>query len=288
MMSEGKTLYVSDMDGTLLSPDRCITPQSAALLNEAISKGALFTVATARTPATLAPLLKDINMTLPAAAMTGSVLWHPAENIYSSIRFHDEAEVRRLIEIYRSCGLPTFIYTLSDNLIHVYHIGPMSERERTFIDERQTTPFKRLHVPESGESDLPQRLDNVLLFFAMQPTEMTEACYRRIASEAACAPIFYHDMYGPEIGMLEVFAEGSSKAVAIRELAKQLGAERIVAFGDNLNDLPMLRLADVAVAVGNAVDEVKAEADIIIGSNAEDAVARFILQDISKPTNPPT
>ena len=56
-------------------------------------------------------------------------------------------------------------------------------------------------------------------------------------------------------------------------------ADRLVVFGDNINDLPMMRLADVAVAVENAVEEVKAEADIVIGPNTSDSVARFIIDD---------
>lgn len=272
-------MYVSDMDGTLLSPETVVTPRTAELLNEAIAEGALFTVATARTPATLSALLRDVNMNLPAAAMTGSVLWHPASGEYSSVRFHHPDEVRRLIGIYRSAGLPTFLYALKEGKIQVYHIGPLSGREQRFIDERRHSPFKTIHVPDSGESELPEELDNVLLFFAMQPSAQVEATYRRICREADCTPVFYHDMYGPEIGLLEVFAAGSSKAAAIRELARETGAERVVAFGDNVNDLPLLRAADVAVAVGNAVPEVREAADIIIGPNSEDSVARFILND---------
>ena len=59
------------------------------------------------------------------------------------------------------------------------------------------------------------------------------------------------------------------------------GADRVVAFGDNINDIPMLREADVAVAVENAVPEVKRIADVIIGPNTTDAVPRFILSALT-------
>ena len=72
----------------------------------------------------------------------------------------------------------------------------------------------------------------------------------------------YHDFYGSETGLFDAFAPEVTKASAILALADRIGAEKIVAFGDNINDLPMLRAADVAVAVGNALPEVKAEADI--------------------------
>ncbi|MBR6745943.1 MAG: HAD hydrolase family protein, partial [Muribaculaceae bacterium] len=85
----------------------------------------------------------------------------------------------------------------------------------------------------------------------------------------------------PEIAMLEVYVKGVSKANAIKRLMTSTGAERLVVFGDNLNDLPMLDIADVAVVVDNAHEQVKERADIIIGCNNDDAVAQFIRQDFN-------
>ncbi|MDE7496728.1 MAG: HAD hydrolase family protein [Muribaculaceae bacterium] len=82
-----KTLYVTDLDGTLLDAEGRVSARSAALLNEAIADGAAFTVATARTPATVAPLLADVDMRLPAGVMTGAALWNPKTGIYSDTRY---------------------------------------------------------------------------------------------------------------------------------------------------------------------------------------------------------
>lgn len=71
----------------------------------------------------------------------------------------------------------------------------------------------------------------------------------------------------------------TTKAEAIDYLAKQCHAERVVVFGDNLNDLLMMEIADHSVAVGNAFKEVKEQANEIIGCNDEDAVAKWIEQD---------
>lgn len=60
-----RQLFISDMDGTLLSTDSRVTPESARLLSELTRCGALITVATARTPATVEPLLKDVATTPP-------------------------------------------------------------------------------------------------------------------------------------------------------------------------------------------------------------------------------
>jgi hydroxymethylpyrimidine pyrophosphatase-like HAD family hydrolase len=59
-----------------------------------------------------------------------------------------------------------------------------------------------------------------------------------------------------------------------------MGAERLVVFGDNRNDIPMMQIADLAVAPENAVDEVKAIADVVIEPNYMNSVAKFILSEI--------
>lgn len=273
------TLYVSDLDGTLLGPDARLSGESVRMLNEAVAGGAKFSIATARTPATVSGLLKDVRTDIPLVVMTGAAVWDRTANRYLNPRFHREATARRLVETYRRNSLATFVYILGeDNLIHIYHIGPLSALERKFIAERLDSPYKTFHIPEDGDSILPERLDRVLLFYAMRPTEEVRRVHDVIKDAGDLRAVFYHDMYGQEIALMEVFGPDASKADAVRWLADSLHADRITAYGDNVNDIPMLAVADDAVAVANAVDEVKDAADRMIGSNAENAVARDILE----------
>lgn len=278
-MDADSTLYVSDLDGTLLNADSRVSPASVAMLNEAISGGALFTVATARTPATVSWLLKDINLRLPLVVMTGAAIWDPVSDTYLDTCFHRHEDVVRLLEIYRRHGLPTFIYTLRGNKIHIYHIGSLSEAELRFIDERKDSPYKTFHITEDGESALPPRLDNVVLLFALQPAEAAARAFEEIKTVADINTVFYHDLFDPSVGFIEAFPKEATKAKGIQRLRSRLNAARTVCFGDNYNDLPMLRSSDRAVAVENAVEAVRKEADTTIGPNTEDSVARFILQD---------
>lgn len=276
-----RTLFVSDLDCTLLGPDRKVTSESARLLNEAVEKGALFSIATARTPATVDGLMKDVDCRVPLVVMTGAAVWNPKTNSYSHVSYHREETARRLIDTYRRLGLSTFMYTLEDdNLIHIYHIGKIGKLEQAFIDERSDSRFKQLHIPSNGDSILPDRLDKVILFYAMRPTEEVERVYNEIRDSDDLRAVFYHDMYGEEIALMEVFGPGASKANAIKALAHEIGAGRIVAYGDNINDLPMLGIADDAVAVANAVPEVLEAASRVIGPNTEDSVPKDILEQL--------
>lgn len=275
-----KTLFVSDLDGTLLNADSRISPMSATMLNEAIDKGALFSIATARTPSTVDTLMREVHTKLPYIVMTGSALWNRDTHDYSDVMHIGPDVADKIMESFIEHRLPTFIYTLEDRIINIFHYGTMSETERVFKSERDESPFKRFHIPDDGTSRLNLPLENVILFYAMQPSTHTEATYLTIRKIQGCNPIYYHDMYGPDMGILEVFSANASKANALRRLKKMVGADRVVVFGDNINDLPMMHEADVAVAVENAVAEVKEKANIIIGPNTSDSVARFILEAV--------
>lgn len=273
-----RVLYVSDLDGTLLAPDSRITRRSASMLNQAISHGALFTIATARTPATVISLLEEVNMRLPAVVMTGAALYDLEQRRFSRVCRFPAGVVEGLIPLYRKHGVATFIYTIAGDKLHVYHIGALNDYEKHFIAERNGTPVKTFHIPDHGDSELPDKLDNTVLLFSVQPWAEAYALYSEIKQNGVpCTPLCYHDAFGPDWGELEIFGPQTNKADAVEAIASDTGAGRIVAFGDNVNDMPLFELADEGIAVANAIDSLKGIATDVIGSNADDAVAAFIL-----------
>lgn len=78
--------------------------------------------------------------------------------------------------------------------------------------------------------------------------------------------------------MAQIFCKNSDKETALNILTDYLDIDPtdVIAFGDDINDLGMLKLAGTAVAVSNAIDEVKAIADYTTDSNDQDGVARFL------------
>lgn len=274
-----KTLYVSDLDGTLMQPQAIISDRSRSLLNEAISRGALFTCATARTPATVASILKGLDMRLPAIVMTGASMWNPRTGEYSHMKHFNPEAARNLTELYIDTKTPTFLFTLDGHIIDIYHVGgELNSIQRQFMEERLGNPFKRFHVKEHQDT-LPLDFSHVILYYTMLPDPKAASTYGLTKDLPGVRAQYYHDIFGPETGILEAFDPRATKAEAIKELAHRTGAERVVCFGDNINDLPMMQTADLAVAVENALPEVKQAADIVIGPNTADSVAEFIWQD---------
>jgi len=91
-----------------------------------------------------------------------------------------------------------------------------------------------------------------------------------------CHVVLGEDVYTPGQFWLELTQAGGTKAGAVRTVATRAGADRVVCFGDNLNDLSMFAVADESYAVSNAVAEVRAAATAVLGSNADEAVARWL------------
>ncbi len=272
------TLYVTDMDGTLLNDKSRVSDVSAAIISRLSREGALITVATARTPATVEPLLADTYTSIPAIVMTGASFWNRFDKSYLEPRFIEPATAERIRGIAGMHGVRPFVYTLgSDGILNVYKDSPLSELDERFIEERRGLKLKRFIIDSPEASTLSDK--QTMLMFASGPRDIIAEAAADLRGKVDCSPGNYLDIFDPGIGYLDVYASGINKAEAVRRLASKIGAERVVAFGDNLNDIPMMQAADMAVAVGNALPEVKAMAHKVIGLNTDDAVAKFIAED---------
>lgn len=270
-----KTLYVTDMDGTLLNNGSFVSPLSAEIISDLTSQGALITVATARTPATVVPLMADTHTSVPYIVMTGAATFDPAAMAYGSARMIDADAAAKAISIFAGHGINPFIYHLGDDGgLTVFHTPVMTEKEEEFYQERADLKLKHFVF----DTTMPAG-DGIILFFATGPTGQLIALADALSATGLYDLSCYPDIFTSGMSMIEVFSRGVSKGSGVDIMACALGVDRVVAFGDNLNDLPMFEAADLRVAVANAFPAVKASADIIIGPNYDDSVARFIEQD---------
>ena len=109
------TLFITDMDGTLLGTDSLVSAESAAIISELTRRGALISVATARTPATVEPLLRDTLTTPPAIVLTGGALWDRERHRFISPHTLGEAKGLELTRRFKEHGVEPFVYTLADD-----------------------------------------------------------------------------------------------------------------------------------------------------------------------------
>lgn len=248
-----ETLFVSDLDGTLLTPES-VLPEGAVEKIRALSdRGVRLTYATARTIRSAAHILAGVPYPAPVSLMNGTFLRDMTRGVY--VRRHVIAPAA--VETVLSLHAEPFIYTLddADELFTAYRrlANPAMAafmRERM---ERYNKPFRKL------DGSLPE---GVIVYFCYLDTHAAlSPVYDALRENPAVQCAFYPDHNGADTWYLEVFAADASKGNATRELREVTGCKTIVAFGDNYNDIPMLTAADHAVAIDTAPAEVRAAAD---------------------------
>ena len=137
VVNMGKTLYISDMDGTLLGADSKLSSDSARIISDLARRGANITVATARTPATVEIILADVLMSIPAIVMTGAAMWCRDTKRYINVKYLAKDTYRQLMAKCEEYGVYPFRYALPlGESMQVYHNGPMAQCEREFVDGR--------------------------------------------------------------------------------------------------------------------------------------------------------
>jgi len=275
-----KTLYISDMDGTLLQSGGALSEYTKEKLNEFYEKGIYFSVATARSIVSLPPLVEGVSFNAPVVLMNGvfvydimkdkAISYHEIpRNAIKKIRvILEEHKVYPMIFLWGDDGKMSMQYIEldSEHLVEFYH------SRKKMLDGR----FTRAHNLE----DIPENTHPVY-FSYFAPKEKLVPVVEKLKNIPEIDLAFYKDSYS-EDWLVEIYSAEASKARGAEEIKEYLGAESVTAFGDNLNDIIMLKGADRAVAVGNAVPEVKEIADVIIGTNNEDSVVNFIARDVDK------
>lgn len=270
-------LFVTDLDGTLLGADSRVSERSAAMLSELTARGAQITVATARTPATVVPLTEGCGFRLPQVVLTGAALWDPSGKKYLTMEKLSPESAVRVAEVVAECGLHPLLYRIGDDgeLLHLYYIPEeMPPQERRFVDDRSDLELKKVHTVESLAPLLEK--DGNILILALGSAEKVGRAVEMLRGDDTVSVSHYSDPCYDGVEFLEVFGPDVSKASGLRRLKALVGADSVTVFGDSGNDLPMMSVADRAVAVANATDQVKAAADVIIGPNTADSVPEYI------------
>lgn len=270
-MINAMTLYATDLDGTLLAPDGKLTAESAAALNRLTESGVLFTYATARSFASAAPLVEALNLNCPAVTFNGVFVVDPKTGAHITESLLSDKSLDIAKEYIVSNGIAPLVYSYIDGIERVSYLADKADDVSGFIIPRKSD--KRLR-PVSGYKQLFE--GSVFYITIVNPTDGLDILSEVFSSDNGFSYNRMRDTYAPDIIWFEIFSKNASKAQALLQVKKLVGADRLVCFGDNKNDISMLRAADTGVAVANADSEVKAQADIVIGSNSENAVAQFI------------
>ena len=268
-------LYISDLDGTLLRPDSTFPDDYKKRLNRLIDMGLRFTIATARNYDSAHPILEGLNLNLPVILFNGVYLADfNSGNILEHSDFIKLEVVQNMLELALPQGIDPFIYTFGKKH-QLYYQNADNPGSQAYIKSLQGDG-RLCQVPHFNFRD-EEKISGFLL---IDTHEQLEPIYKTLNENYSDHLNLY---FAEDVSMkgyfwLQSFHQEASKGNMVEILAKkiQVSLENVVVFGDYLNDLDMFRIAGHAVAMENALQEVKDSANEIIGSNAQGAVLQYL------------
>jgi Cof subfamily protein (haloacid dehalogenase superfamily) len=276
-----RSLLVSDLDGTLLRPDATLSETTVRIINDYIVDGGMFTYATARSFTSASRVTAPLDLHLPVITYGGAVVVDPRTR-----------EARRAQTLAVEAVDEVLHLTSGSRLLQPIVFAIHEDRDRVCWLTDQATPGvdsflskrkgDRRLLPLSDWSTIDK--SSVFYISVISSREPLHDLHDGLAEvRARCHVVLTEDVYTPGEWWLVLTSFTGTKAAALTALKSELGADALVCFGDNHNDLPMFAIADTALAVANAVPEVRAAASDVIGANTADGVARWISDHATMP-----
>jgi Cof subfamily protein (haloacid dehalogenase superfamily) len=273
-----------DLDGTLLASDGSVPQRAKAAIHSALGAGLLVCFATGRNWTESRSILDTVAHHATAVFVSGAMVMDTRHEVtlHRTMMAPDLArEVCAVLEELGHSALALQDTHKTGGIDYLATAGKApNEAERLWREVTQTVvqevpslaTWPHDHTIRIGIVAPPQEVAEAL-------RQLTDRFGERIVSHSIRVPA-----YGVDV--MEVFDPAVNKWQGILHVARMHGVaeHEIVAIGDDVNDLPMIRQAGLGVAMGNARDEVKAVAQRVIGRNDEDGLATFLEQLVAEHT----
>ncbi len=266
-----KTLYVTDLDGTLLNQKDRINPKSIAIINELVDKGMMFTYATARSLVSASVVTAGLSTNISVIAYNGAFIFQPETGEILSREDFSSSERAYAIDVIRANNILPLVYSFVDGVEKVSWLsGRENDGIRRYLSLRKGD--RRLR-PVKDDEELYQ--GEIFYFTCIGEKSELQPLYDILSKDERYRSTIQQELYRPEY-FCEIMPVNATKAHAIQKLKKIWDCGRVISFGDAVNDIPMFEISDECYAVENAVEELKAAATGIIDSNENDGVANWL------------
>ena len=262
-------LIISDIDGTILDDQHQVDPNLKDMIPLLSREKIPFVLASARSPLGMEPIARELGLgDNPLACYNGALVIKGDPQAYETIIKHplDKKEIRTFLELVKtefpsvSINLYSGKDWIANRLDKWVQIEAAITGERPMI-QNELIPVLNAQMPVHkllliDEPPVIQKLHDYLQTLGFPKTSF----------------------YLSKDNYMEVTTKHVSKEQALYEIAQhyQVPLEQVMTIGDNFNDLPMLRLAGLGVAMGNAPEAVKTEAKAVTKSNNEHGVAEAV------------
>lgn len=276
-MSDQIRLIVVDIDGTLLNSRHELSARTEAALRAAMARGVQVMLATGKTRASALGIIAQLGLATPGIFTQGLTVYNGDGTLRSQTTL-DPAIARRVITFAEDRGFDVVAYAGTQLLVRARTDGDAMLARYGEPAVQVVGPLQNILDSLPVNKVVLMNLSDVRRVRALrwQLTMQLDGTARMVQANV------------PQ--MVEVLPPGVSKGTALKALLRDLNLEpqHVLALGDGENDIEMVRLAGVGVAMGNAEAHLKAAADHVVATNDNDGVAeaveRFVLASSPAPT----
>ena len=267
----GVRLVVADVDGTLVTPDKVLTPRTGAVVRAIIEAGIAFTITSGRPPLGMKTLVDELQLQDPIAAFNGGLLVRPDLSVIREHLIPSEA-AQAVIDILTKDTLDVWVYGGKDWYVKSRH-GPHVDREEWTVK-----------FPPTVVSTYEGLLDRIVKIVGVNDDhDVMARCVEKVQRQfdqhvsAALSQPYYLDVTHPK----------ANKGEVVNALSAMLAipTAQIATIGDMPNDVLMFERSGVSIAMGNASVDVQRAATFVTTSNREEgfalAMERFVLRALT-------
>src|SRR6516225_8102451 len=253
---------LADVDGTLVTNAKVLTPRAIEAIEELHQRGTLFAITSGRPPRGMRMLVRPLEMRGPMAAFNGGIIVQPDMTIVEELTVPADV-APAVIDTIRAHGLYPWIYRGAD----WYVTDPQAPHAAR---ESSTVQFQPTVVP-SYDGLLDRAVKIVGVSDDHDRVERCEAAVDRQFGthvSASRSQPYYLDVTHPE----------ANKGVVAERLSHyyQIPLEQIATLGDGANDVLMFNRSGLSIAMGNASEEVQRQATCVTASNEDDGFAKAV------------
>ncbi len=256
-------LLLSDVDGTLVTRDKVLTPAAIQAVRSLQAADVGFTVTSSRPPFGLRMLVEPLRLELPIGGCNGGLLVQPDYKVIEA-NLIDAATARTVVAFLRGMDLDVWLYTATEWFVPAATAAHV-EREAWIL---------------KSEPVVAARFPADVLARAVKIVGVSEDLGGVGEAEAHAQAMFGDRVSATRSAhyFLDVTSPRASKGDVVEMLARTLALspDQIGTIGDMPNDVLMFRRSGFSIAMGNASDEVKAQATAVTLSNDEDGFAHAV------------
>ncbi len=276
-MTDTIQLIAVDLDGTLLNSQHELSERNEKALKAAMKQGVHIILATGKTRNSALKVISQLGLESPGIYLQGLAIYN-GDGTLRHQSLLDTGIARQVITYAEDRGFSIVAYSGARILVRNLNEGtellekygePQPEVVGALQNILDTVPINKLMA-------IKMRDHRGITALRWQLKMQIDGAARLVQAGIA--------------DMLEILPPGGSKGTALKTLLKELNipASRMIAIGDGENDIEMVQMAGVGVAMGNATAQLKAVTEHVVASHNEDGVAeaveRFVLKTEDAPT----